>query len=282
MREDGRPLELRCPRCHHPIVAPTPAVPVTCGECGVTYECVNEVPVLLPETVDEEWRAAFEHMYRTAVSAPAQVCYRFDRHHDIMRNAYERLLGDVAPASLFLDVGCGHGKLSESFTAKHAVVGVDIMPHGLPVARTRGLTVFQGDASALPFADDQFDVVLCAEVLQNLPDVTGVLRELARVCRPGGRILVSTLNRASLLRRAAAVYRRLHRGTGRIERLVQRAHQRTAAEVMEAAACAPVVLRSVTWAHFPSFRLWTTRATRYAGQALASNFLLSFEKQREP
>jgi ubiquinone/menaquinone biosynthesis C-methylase UbiE len=274
-------LRLRCPRCHRPLGAPTDAAPVTCAGCGATYRSHDGVPVLLPERVDEDWRSVFDHMFRTAPTASGQMLYRFERQHQIMIDAYQRLLSPLPPGRLVLDVGCGHGKLAAPLAAAHQVVGVDFVPLGLPEARDRGLSVFQADGTALPFVDDQFDVVLCAEVFQNLVDIRPVLSELGRVCRPTGIVIVSTLNRASWLRRLATVVRWLQRRrpVGRVEEFIQTARQRTAGEIAADAERCGLAVRDVTWAQFPSGRTATTRSPRYWGAALATNVILTFAKR---
>jgi ubiquinone/menaquinone biosynthesis C-methylase UbiE/uncharacterized protein YbaR (Trm112 family) len=277
-------IRLRCPRCHRPLEAPTDTLPVACAGCGESYRSRDGIPVLLPAVVDEDWRHVFEHVFRTATSSSGQMLYRFDRQHEIMIATYRRLLEGLPPGRLILDVGCGHGQMAAPLVTQHRVVGVDFLALGLAAARARGLTVFQADAGALPFIDGQFDAVICAEVFQNLADIRGVLAELGRACRPDGLVIVSTLNRASLLRRLARALRGLRRGPpNRAEEIIKTAHQRTAAEVAAAAEdCSLLALRTVTWTHFPARWTSTTRSPRYGGAALATNVILTFERRGRP
>jgi SAM-dependent methyltransferase len=96
-----------------------------------------------------------------------------------------------------LDVGCGTGVVA--ITASRAgarVNGLDLTPELLEVARQRasalGVTVewVAGDAEALPFEDGSFDRVASAFGVQFAPRHAVVARELVRVCRPGGRIVL--------------------------------------------------------------------------------------------
>jgi ubiquinone/menaquinone biosynthesis C-methylase UbiE len=278
------PPALRCPRCHAAIGLPTDGVPTTCAGCGAIYRSMGGIAAIMPGAVDEAWHQVFAHLYETAADGSRQACYRFSRQHQIIITAYRRLLSATAGGSLLLDVGCSHGQLSASFVSRHRVVGVDFLGLCLPLAKERGLTVFQAEAAALPFVDDQFDAVICAEVFQNLTDITPVLRECVRVCRPSGLIIVSTLNRTSLLRRLLRFWRRLQgsQAIGQIEEMVQSARQRTAAEVAADASGLPVALRSVTWPHFPFKWFSTTRSPQFLGAPLASNFILTFEKVERP
>jgi SAM-dependent methyltransferase len=95
-----------------------------------------------------------------------------------------------------LDVGCGTGEITERLAAKYpqaTFVGIDLEEPHLDRARKRcakfGSRVrFQvGDALAMPFADQQFDRVVCRHLLQAIPDAPKALAETRRVLRPGGR-----------------------------------------------------------------------------------------------
>jgi SAM-dependent methyltransferase len=111
-----------------------------------------------------------------------------DRVH---KRALARELGNVSGTKA-LDFGCGTGRLSAWLAARGADVdGVDLTPEMLAVARARVPEArFQTiDGSTLPFADNEFDLVITAYVLQYYVDGDGAIpRELARVLRSGGRL----------------------------------------------------------------------------------------------
>ncbi len=99
-----------------------------------------------------------------------------------------------------LDIACGSGgpSLARAASTGCAVVGLDIEPAGIAHAREaavrRGLAdrcAFEmADCSGrLPFTDDSFAAMLCADAVSSLPDRAGTVREWARVLRPGGRLL---------------------------------------------------------------------------------------------
>lgn len=107
----------------------------------------------------------------------------------------------LSPQSQVLDVGCGPGVLAAAVAARcpeGRVVGLDQSPERAQQARLllerwHGHAVV-GDAGALPFADASFDLVYCRFLLEYLPDPELAVREMARVCRPGGRVLLQDLD----------------------------------------------------------------------------------------
>lgn len=105
------------------------------------------------------------------------------------------------PGALLLDVGCGGGLLVPHLRG-YRHVGVDLSDLSLRLAAKEGLLPVRGDATELPFPDGAADVVVAGELLEHVPDLAAVVGELARVCRPGGTIVLDTLNRTWFARLA--------------------------------------------------------------------------------
>ena len=107
----------------------------------------------------------------------------------------------VWPSPLVLDVATGTGRLpyfllqEPGFSGR--VVGLDASAGMLDLARAKlapfghRVALVRQTADDLPFADETFAAVTCLEALEFLPDDTAALREMARVLRPGGYLLVS-------------------------------------------------------------------------------------------
>lgn len=115
----------------------------------------------------------------------------------------ERLLRavDPPPEARVLDVAAGPGYAAMGFAARcREVVALDLTEAPLALAARmsaeRGLAnvrFMTGDAAQLPFADDSFDVVICCLALHHMQDPGRVVREMARVCRAGGRLAVEDM-----------------------------------------------------------------------------------------
>jgi ubiquinone/menaquinone biosynthesis C-methylase UbiE len=114
------------------------------------------------------------------------------------------LMGDVGGVRL-LDAGCGDGALvCEAAASGAEVIGIDPDPAMLITARRRAAnagvqaTFLEGRAERLLFPDASFDMVASITVLCFVPDAGGALREMARVLRPGGRLVLGELGRWNL------------------------------------------------------------------------------------
>lgn len=121
------------------------------------------------------------------------------RLHHIL-NEIQRHFGD-APLSI-LDVGCGAGILTEPLArAGHQVLGIDASAVNIRVARQNGwelaanLSYRHCLSQALLEEGASFDLVLNTEVVEHVPDPARLLRECGALVRPGGMMVVATLNR---------------------------------------------------------------------------------------
>jgi demethylmenaquinone methyltransferase / 2-methoxy-6-polyprenyl-1,4-benzoquinol methylase len=112
-------------------------------------------------------------------------------HHQWRERAVD--LARVGPGSRALDVATGTGDLAIALSRRGAeVVGLDFSEGMLELARRKApqLRFEQGDALALPYADGEFDAATVGFGARNFSDLEQGLREMARVVRPGGRVVV--------------------------------------------------------------------------------------------
>ena len=140
----------------------------------------------LPET---QVRAMFDRIARV-----------YDRMNSVMtagmHHAWRRRAADLArvgASSRALDVATGTGDLAIELASRGAsVTGVDFSPAMLDLARNKAPDVEfeEGDALALRFADGEFDAATVGFGARNFADLDRGLRELARVTKPGGRVVV--------------------------------------------------------------------------------------------
>src|SRR4051794_22891663 len=112
-------------------------------------------------------------------------------HHAWRERAVD--LARVGPGSRALDVATGTGDLAIALRRRGAdVIGQDFSDGMLELARRKApeLRFEQGDALALPYADGEFDAVTVGFGARNFADLARGLREMTRVAKPGGRVVV--------------------------------------------------------------------------------------------
>jgi len=117
----------------------------------------------------------------------------------------------VGAGDRVVDLACGTGDFCELVAARGArAIGVDFAREMLRQADARGLDFpkVQGDGEWLPFRSASVDVVTCGFALRNFVSLEGVLREIARIVRPGGRIALVDVDRPGWppLRAAHSLY----------------------------------------------------------------------------
>ena len=105
-----------------------------------------------------------------------------------------------ARPSRVLEVGCGRGELAERIVREVGaeLVAVDMSERMVQLALARGVDARVGDVQELAFANASFDSAVAAWMLYHVPDLDRGLAELARVLRPGGRLVAVTNSRDSL------------------------------------------------------------------------------------
>ena len=149
------------------------------------------------------------------------VARRYDLTNDVMSLWQVRMWRRVARAAVgaapglrVLDLAAGTGTSAVEYAADGAdVVACDFSTGMIAEGRRRhpGIAFVAGYATALPFADGSFDAVTISYGLRNVQDTVGALKEMARVTRPGGRLVVAEFSTPA--RRALRSVYRFYLGT---------------------------------------------------------------------
>lgn len=203
---------------------------------------------------------------------------------EITESLEDRLLwsltGDVADRRA-LEIGCGEGRLAIELQKRGAVVtGADASADMIAAARTNAaatgcpLDLVRAEATHLPFADGSFDLVLAKTVLCFVGEADDMFAEMARVLRPGGRLVIGELHKWSTW----AAQRRIRAWLG--SPLWRRGRFRTAGELRRLARGAGLEAETVRGAiYFPRLTMaarlmapcddWLSRRTNFGAAFLA-------------
>jgi demethylmenaquinone methyltransferase/2-methoxy-6-polyprenyl-1,4-benzoquinol methylase len=150
-------------------------------------------------------RASLDKQPRAVAGMFDAVAARYDLTNDVLsmgqdrlwRLATRRAVGAL-PGQRVLDLAAGTGSSSDRFADEGVlVVPCDFSIGMVRVGKTRrpDLAFVAGDATALPFADASFDAVTISFGLRNVADTVQALREMLRVTKPGGRLVVCEFSR---------------------------------------------------------------------------------------
>jgi SAM-dependent methyltransferase len=114
--------------------------------------------------------------------------YQGRRH--VLERAIERL--GLPQGADILDAGCGSGRNMVELAHHGIVSGIELSHTSVDLARQRGVgEVVEGSVMDMPFEDASFDLTVSLDVIEHLEDDVGALRELRRVTKPGGALLVT-------------------------------------------------------------------------------------------
>jgi 2-polyprenyl-6-hydroxyphenyl methylase / 3-demethylubiquinone-9 3-methyltransferase len=108
------------------------------------------------------------------------------------------------PGAVLVDLGCGAGLLAPHVAGKgYRHIGVDLVESALRQAAGHGVVPVRGDATRVPLRAGCADVVSAGEILEHVTDLRGAVAEACRLLRPGGVLVLDTLNATPLARLVA-------------------------------------------------------------------------------
>jgi ubiquinone/menaquinone biosynthesis C-methylase UbiE len=168
-----------------------------------------------------------------------------------------------------LDVGCGNGLFTKPLVEKHHLCGLDFSEGMIEYACANGLDAQQGSAEELPHEDESFDTVLSIEMIQCVPDFTKAIGEMARVLKPGGKLVLQTLNRRSWLRSFHSL----------VEKNYRELHMFHSEELRDLAGAGGLAVKSVVYNFYPVPLFGEFRGLRLLAQAGATSLVLIAEKK---
>jgi len=184
-----------------------------------------------------------------------------------------------------LDAACGTGRHAATLSAMgHTVIGVDATPAMLEIARTKvpACEFRIGQLEALPVEDASVDVITCALALTHVPQIAPVIREFARVLRPGGRAILSDMHPFMAMTSGVAAFPSDDGKPGfpYVENIIHHATEYVQAFIengLRIVSCAEPTVTEEMLSRFPTFQAYPD-ATRDA--FLDAPYLLMWQLER--
>ena len=181
--------------------------------------------------------------------------------------------------AVLVDVACGGGLLAPHIAGLgYRHIGVDLSSPSLRLAGAHGVTPIRADALRLPLRDGVADVVVAGEMLEHVPDLPRVVRELIRVLRPGGTLVADTLADTAIARwvtitvgeRINGLWAGLHDGSLYVNRAQLRREASAHGVHLELSGLRPVIRDVASWllGRRPDVRVVRTRSTAILFQAV--------------
>ena len=228
--------------------------------------------IAIPErSVDDgyaEWHATYDVMPNGLI--------------EVEQPCVEAIL-DHLPAGRALDASCGTGRITALLVARgHEATGVDGSGAMLDVARAKvpDATFQSADLARLPFDDGEFDLVTCALAIAHWPAIEPFISELARVTKPGGRLLLTDIHPFAIVLAGQALFMN---GDGQFAFVRNYFHPHGeyiaafGAAGLSVLRCLEPAQNAATVATFPSFGL-APEATRQAMEGLPLALVWELER----
>jgi len=137
-----------------------------------------------------------EVIHEVVEAKRSKICY------NLILNLINRRIASGG-RNRILDVGCGDGSFVIKFREHCETFGVDISQNAVKVAKEAGVNAYKVDVSSqkLPFQDEYFDIIYMGDVIEHLTDPDHAIKEVTRVLKQSGFLVLSTPNLAHWLNR---------------------------------------------------------------------------------
>lgn len=185
-------LILRCILCGEKLIYESSHL--RCCRCNEIYRVMDDIPIMLRQDQrNSVWESYFHNILKKEGDTEVANGYFNVKNFNFIKDNILKFIGNVENMSI-LDVGCGTGHFSQSLSKNNFLVGIDVSPEMLMFAKRKGFNAIQSSGEKLPIEDNSFDMVISNNVIQVVKDEKIFIEELLRVTKPGGRIIVSTIN----------------------------------------------------------------------------------------
>ncbi len=164
---------------------------VECRNCGLVYQN----PRMTQSELEAHYPPAYDSFQPPAPDASTSLASRLRRYGQ--RKRVRIATAQEKSAGRLLDIGCASGAFLASLPSGWEGHGVETNRQAAETGRRAGLTIFHGSLEQAEFPEAYFDVVTLWDALEHLPDPAGSLREIHRILKPKGTVIVRVPNLSS-------------------------------------------------------------------------------------
>ena len=175
---------------------------------------------------EEPWSNQLTYGESTITAGYAEWSETYDDPGNPMLLAEEPVVREILaryPVGTALDAACGTGRHTKYLASLgHQVIGIDTTPKMLELAAAKvPAAQFQtADLAAIPLPDGEIDLAVCTLALTHCPDLGPPMKELARVVRPGGHVVISDVHPFDVVLSVQGIFRRKRGGRGFVRNFV--------------------------------------------------------------
>lgn len=179
---------LICPNCHRGIKQENDKY--VCSDCMCIYPIRNDIP---------SFSAVYSHE-DSFNKENFEFLFEMEQHHfwhlgrrEIIYALLQRVYRDRLPHINMIEIGCGNGSVLQFLKSKGVnIEGGDLFLEALQFCRRRvDIPLYQLDAVNTPFSNEQYDVVGLFDVIEHIDDDEAALKEAYRICKSGGRVILT-------------------------------------------------------------------------------------------
>ena len=145
------------------------------------------------------WQSYFEEKAQNEKDIYKRVGFVSKENTDLVRETIRNIIGSPKDLKI-IDAGCGDGMVLSHLTESNEVWGIDFSYNMLTLAKEQGLHPVCCDMSLLPFKENSLDIAVSVEAVTLLPNPIKVIEDISDCIKPGGSIVLSVLNKKSIVR----------------------------------------------------------------------------------
>lgn len=256
---------LACPECKNEILLENEKL--FCPVCGRKYPLIDGIPVFGFNEDETYWKEFFNGISEKKGNSEEANAYFNRKSFEFTKSILLNAIGDLKGKKI-VDIGCGTGHATYFLSKNNILIGVDISFKILLHARNKGLYPVQSSATKLPLKSSSFEIIICNNLLQTVPEGEAVLDEIERITSKGGKVFITTSNGEGILNRLFSIIER-----GKYQKMRLYSMQ----EISSYLRKKNFQINSFYFLSLPLMKAWKNKESKFI-KSISTSFLIVAEK----